>query len=523
MSFVSNILAGGAHFGSFQVWAFIVLGVLLGIVFGAIPGLTGTTAIAMFTPLTFALSTYAAFGFLLGIYCGGYYAGSIPAILINTPGAPGNAATCVEGYPMRGKGQAGKALSLSVTASMIGGVFSALALMVFSPIIGEMGYLFGAPEYFAIAMLGMTCLASVSGKDLIKGIASGLLGLCMAMIGQDQITGMTRFTFGNIYMLAGIGLVPGLIGLFALTEVLSKAEGVGKTKDEILTDFAFYRPRLSDYMHCKWILFKSCVIGTVIGAIPGTGPAISSWMAYNEAKRSSKHPETYGTGEPEGVISCEASNNAVTGGAMIPLTTLGIPGDSATAILLGALMVHGMTPGVSFVKNYPDMLYFFFLVLIVSNLFMWLFGLVGTKFFPYILAVPTTILMPFVVVLCMCGVFTTSYTYYSLFMITALGAIGFVLLRAGFSMAPMVLGFVLGNIIENNFQRALISSQHNPLVFVSSPLSIGIWVAAIVLTAWMIKKNKDSAKLDKQLAEAKRIEEEERRAREAAAAESSEE
>ena len=486
MDILQNLAAGIAHLASPEVWLFIILGVAVGIVFGAIPGLTATTAIAMFTPLTFALPRYPAFGFLLGIYCGGYYAGSIPAILLKTPGAPGNAATCVDGYPMREQGLAGKALSLSVTSSMIGGIFSALVLLFFAPLIGKMGYLFGAPEYFAIAMMGMTCLAGVSGKDLCKGIASGLLGLCMAMIGQDAITGMTRFTFGSVQMISGISLIPGLIGLFAVTEVLSKAEEIGREKKGTITDFKFYPPKLADYIHIKWILFKSCLIGTVIGAIPGTGPTISAWMAYNEAKRSSKHPELYGKGSSEGVIACEASNNAVTGGAMIPLTTLGIPGDSVTAILLGALMIHGMTPGVTFVTNYADMLYFFFIVLIIANLFMWAFGLLGSKLFPYILSVPTQILMPFVIVMCICGVYAAASTYYNLFLIVILGAVGFLLIKAGFSMAPMVLGFVLGNIIENNFQRALIGSNMDPLCFFSSPLSIGIWVAAIVLTTWLL-------------------------------------
>ncbi|MBQ6900570.1 MAG: tripartite tricarboxylate transporter permease [Firmicutes bacterium] len=492
MELLTNLTAGFAHLASPEVWIFMILGVLVGIVFGAIPGLTATTALAMFTPLTFALSKYTAFGFLLGVYCGGYYAGSIPAILINTPGAPGNAATCVEGYPMREKGQAGKALSLSVTSSMMGGIFSALVLMLFAPLIGEMGYLFGAPEYFAIAMLGMTCLAGVSGKDLPKGIASGLLGLCMAMIGQDAITGMTRFTFGSVNMMAGISLIPGLIGLFALTEVFAKAEQIGKKKEEIITDFTFYKPRLADYIHCKWILFKSCLIGTVIGAIPGTGPTISAWIAYNEAKRSSKHPEEYGHGAAEGIIACESSNNAVTGGAMIPLTTLGIPGDSVTAILLGALMIHGMTPGVTFVTNYPDMLYFFFIVLIISNLAMWAFGLLGSKFFPYILAVPSSILFPFVIVLCICGVYASSANYYNLFLIVIIGAVGFLLVKAGFSMAPMVLGFVLGSLIETNFQRTLIGSSMDPMAFIESPLSKGIWIAAVVLTSWMLVKNRKS-------------------------------
>lgn len=496
MELLNNLAAGFAHLASFEVILFVIGGVLIGIIFGAIPGLTATTALAMFTPLTFSLSKYTAFGFLLGVYCGGYYAGSIPAILINTPGAPGNAATCVEGYPMREKGQAGRALSLSVTSSMIGGIFSALLLMFFAPLIGEMGYLFGAPEYFAIAMLGMTCLAGVSGNDLPKGIASGLLGLCMAMIGQDAITGMTRFTFGSVNMMAGVSLIPGLIGLFALTEVLAKAEQIGRVKDKILTDFKFYRPKLADYIHNKWMIIKSCVIGSVIGAIPGTGPTIAAWIAYNEAKRSSKHPEEFGHGTAEGIIACEASNNAVTGGAMIPLTTLGIPGDSVTAILLGALMIHGMTPGVTFVSTYPDMLYFFFIVLVIANIIMWAFGLLGSKLFPYILAVPTSILIPFVIVLCICGVYASSSNYYNLFLIVVIGTIGFLLSKCGFSMAPMVLGFVLGNIIETNFQRALISSSLNPICFVSSPLCIGIWCATIILTTWMILKNKKSNKLN---------------------------
>ncbi len=243
-----------------------------------------------------------------------------------------------------------------------------------------------------------------------------------------------------------------------------------------------------------WLMIIAGVmIGIIFGAIPGTGPTIAAWMAYNEARRSSKHPEEYGHGSAEGVIACESSNNAVTGGAMIPLTTLGIPGDSVTAILLGALMIHGMTPGVTFTTTYPDMLYFFFIVLIIGNLVMWLCGLLGSKFFPRILAVPTQILIPFVIVLCICGVYASASTYYNLFLIVAIGGIGYLLLKAGFGMAPMVLGFVLGSTIENNFQRALIAGDLNPLCFFSSPLSIGIWVAAILLTGWMVIKNRKSS------------------------------
>lgn len=490
MELLQNLAGGAAQLLSVQVWLFMVLGVFVGIVFGAIPGLTATTAIAMFTPITFALEPFPAFAFLLGIYCGGYYAGSIPAVLLKTPGAPGNAATCVDGYPMREKGEAGKALTLSVTSSMIGGVFSALCLMFFAPMIGEIGCLFGAAEYFAVAMLGMTCLASISGKDLSKGIVSGLLGMCIAMIGQDSITGMLRFTFGSPYMIAGVALIPGLIGIFAVPEVLNKAEEIGREKKGTIVDYSFYPPKPSDYLYCKWMIIKSCAIGTLVGAIPGTGPSIASWMAYNEAKRCSKHPEEYGHGSPEGLIACESSNNAVTGGAMIPLTTLGIPGDSVTAILMGALMIHGMTPGVTFVSNHGDMLYFFFIVLLISNLIMWAFGLLGSKFFPYILAVPTKILMPFVAVFCVCGVYASTNTYFSLIIMTVLGTLGFFMTKAGFGLAPMALGFVLGNIIETNLQRALISGGLTPLALFNSPLSIGLWIVAIVLTAWMFVRNR---------------------------------
>jgi len=281
MDIFQNLIAGLVQLGDVSVLMFVVIGVLVGIIFGAAPGLTATTAIAMFTPMTFKMPINTSFAFLLGIYCGGYYAGSIPAILIRTPGAPGNAATCIDGYPMCEKGEAGKALTLSVVSSCIGGIFSALMLFLFAPIISKFALKFGAPEYFAVSIMGMTCIASVSGKDILKGIVGALIGISISMIGMDSISGISRFTFGNLQMMAGISLIPALIGFFALTEVFSKAEKIGNDPIGKITNFKFHKPKFVEYWENKWLLLESSLIGTIIGAIPGTGPTIAAWMAYN--------------------------------------------------------------------------------------------------------------------------------------------------------------------------------------------------------------------------------------------------
>jgi len=491
---MSNFTSGFIQVLDPSVLLFCVLGVIVGIIFGAVPGLTATTGVAMFTPMTFGMPMSSSFAFLLGIYCGGYYAGSIPAVLIRTPGSPGNAATCLDGYPMCKKGQAGRALSLSVTASCIGGIFSAMCLFFFAPIISNMALKFGPAEYFAIALMGMTCIASVSGKDLIKGVIGALIGINISMIGMDSISGVSRFTFGHVRMMSGVSLVPALIGLFALTEVLSKTEKIGQDDIRNIDSFNFHLPNFKEYWSIRWALFKSCVIGTVIGAIPGTGPTIAAWMAYNEAKRSSKNPEEYGHGSAEGIVACESSTNATTGGALIPLLTLGIPGDSVTAVLLGALMIQGLTPGPMMLRENFGILSFFLWILIIANFIMLFLGLFGSKFFPYILAVPSKILFPFVIVLCMLGSFSSANSFFDLKAVVVIGVLGYVLLKLGFTMPPLVLGFILGPIIESSFQRAMIGSNQNPLIFISSPLSIGIYSFTIVITAMMYLRQKRDSK-----------------------------
>lgn len=394
LSAIQTVMTSFMDVLNFDCLFWIVLGTLIGIVFGAAPGLTATTAVALFTPITFYMPLNISLSFLMGMYCGGFYAGSIPAILINTPGAPGNAATVMDGYPMAKNGQAGRALSISVTSSYIGGTLSAFALLIFAPIIAKIALKFGAPEYFAVAVLGLVCIAGVSGKSIIKGIAGASIGMFLSTIGMDPIDGLPRFTLDSVYLMGGISLIPALVGLFAITEVLSKLDKLDDDNSKVISQISGIMPHFSEYWKNKWLIIKSSVIGIFVGAVPGTGPTIASWMAYNEAKRSSKHPEKYGTGIAEGVMATESSNNAVTGGALIPLLTLGVPGDTVTAVLLGALMIQGLTPGPMLLTEHYDLVAFLLWILIFANIVMLLMGLLSSKFAPYILKIPVKILMP---------------------------------------------------------------------------------------------------------------------------------
>lgn len=466
----------------------ITIGTVVGILFGAAPGLTATTAVALFTPITFYMPLDVSLSFLMGIYCGGFYAGSIPAILINTPGAPGNAATVMDGYPMAKKGRAGEALGHSIVASWIGGTVSAFALLIFAPIIASMALKFGAPEYFAVAVMGLVCIAGVSGKSLAKGVAGAAIGMVLGTVGMDPIDGLPRFTFGSLDLMGGIALIPALVGLFAITEILAKAETIGvNTGEEIICQVKSALPPLRDYITYKFVLIKSIIIGIIVGAIPGTGPTIASWMSYNEAKRTSKHPEDFGTGIPEGIIASESSNNAVTGGALIPLLTLGVPGDTVTAVLLGALMIQGITPGPMLMVERYDIVAQLLIILLLANLVMLAMGLLGSRYFPYILKIPFQILMPIVAVLCITGGYAVNTSFFDAMMVVVLGSCGYLMVRLGFPVAPIVLGLILGPIIEPNMRRALVVDL-SPLVFVSTPISAGLLVLSFILVYFMKKR-----------------------------------
>ncbi len=470
----------------FSVWNILlnVLGVAIGIVFGALPGLTATMGVALFLPFTFGMQPVSAFALLLGIYCGGIYGGSVTAILIRTPGTPAAAATVLDGYPLAQQGHAFAALSGATIASFVGGVFSCLALMLLAPQLAKVALSFGPPEYFAVGLFGLSIVSSIAGDQILKGVLSGLFGLVIASIGIDPIEGSPRFTFGSITLMGGVDFVSSLIGLFAISEVLSKVEtiftekkldGLGRMGGSIIGAKVLVANTVN--------MIRSSIIGTIVGIIPATGSGMASWLSYNEAKRASKEPKKFGHGSYEGLIASETANNAVTGGALVPLLTLGIPGDVVTAIMLGALMLQGLTPGPQLFSNHPDVVFGIYAMMILANVFMLILGLIGINAFVKVLKIPTGILMPCVLALTYIGAFAINNSVFDMRVATLMGLVGYVFTKANFPVPPILLGIILGPIIETNFRRSLIMS-HGDLTIFTRPICLVFIIISCVAFFW---------------------------------------
>ena len=361
---------------NWQNFLIIPVGLVIGIVVGAIPGLTSDLGIILCIPLTYGMDPTMAILMLLAIYCGGTYGGSITAILINTPGTSANAATLFDGYPMTVKGQAFKALQMALYASTIGGLISAFSLLFLAPLIAKITLLFGPAEYFALAVFGLSVIAGVSNDSIFKGLIAACLGLFMTTIGVDSISGTARFLFGQKKLMAGIDLIIALIGMFAISEILTKSKYDPKTDHKIYDPKALTKDKITkeEYRRCRKPIGIGSLVGVIIGATPGTGGGLAAFIAYNQVKQASKHPETFGKGEIEGVAVAESANNGACGATMIPMLTLGVPGDGATAILMGAFMLHGMVPGPSLFAEQGNVLYAIMLGLLVVNVFMYIVG-----------------------------------------------------------------------------------------------------------------------------------------------------
>ena len=456
------------------------IGLAAGIIIGALPGLTGTMGIALLLPLTYGMSSIHGMMLLLGVYCGGIYGGSITAILINTPGTPASAATSLDGYPMAQQGHAKRALHDALAASMIGGLISCVILLTCAPMVAKFALNFGAREYFALSLFGLTIIASVGGKSVLKGLLMGFAGLLLGCVGIDSLEGVSRFTFGNNYLTGGFNIIPVLIGLFAITEIMTKSRDINKA---VGTTVAVEEEKVSfaDVLRYKIVLLKSSVIGAFIGAVPGTGAAIASFLAYNEAHRTSKHPEEYGMGSEEGLVACESSNNAVTGATMIPLLTLGIPGDTNTAVLLGALTMQGIQPGPMLFTKQANWVYSIMIGMMLVNLFMYLQGRLFVKGFSNITKISTKIMVPCLVVLCVIGAYAIKYNTFNAAAMVVIGVIGYLLKKLDFPLTPMVIGLVLGNLCESNMRRALLLSRGNWLTFFQSPIACVFLALAVFM------------------------------------------
>lgn len=491
-----------------QNFLIIPIGLALGIVVGAIPGLTSDLGIILCIPLTYGMDPTMAILMLLAIYCGGTYGGSITAILINTPGTSANAATLFDGYPMAKKGHAYKALSMALFASTIGGLLSAFALLFLAPQIAKITLLFGPAEYLALAVFGLSVIAGVSNKSVLKGLIGACIGIFMSTIGMDNISGTTRFTFGNINLMSGIDLIIVLIGLFAISEIMMKSQynprldrqninAASLTKDKVTRD---------EYRRCRKPIALGSLIGIIIGATPGTGGGLAAFISYNQTKQSSKHPETFGQGEIEGIAASESANNGACGATMIPMLTLGVPGDGATAILMGAFMIHGMVPGPMLFKDQGNILYAIMLGLIVVNVFMYVIGSVFTRFYAHITRIPYEILACIVLTFCIAGSYSTNNRLYDIYIILIFGIISYFLRRMDFQLVPILLGIVLGPLAEDNFRRAIVLSDGSLSIFVTRPISLlflVIAVGSIVLFACRNHKAKvQSAQAEVQSAQA---------------------
>ncbi|HIR45740.1 MAG TPA: tripartite tricarboxylate transporter permease, partial [Candidatus Ventrisoma faecale] len=389
------------------IW--INLGVFIGAVFAAIPGLSVILCVILFLPVTYTMSAIPGMMFLLGIYCAGGYGGSVSAILINTPGTPHAAATMLDGHPLSKKGRTKAALKIALYASTFGGVFSALMLLFLGPQVAKVAAQLGTPEYFMVCVFGLTIIAGVSGKSIVRGLISACLGLLIACVGSDPMTSYDRFTFGISRLYLGMDLAVCLIGLFALVEILAKAE---KRLDSLKLDTAKMHDdgkiTKAEYKRMARPVIVSSLIGVMVGIIPGTGASEASWFSYSQAKNMSKHPEEFGHGSVEGIAAAESANNAVTGATLIPLLTLGIPGDGTVAIMLSALMINGLNPGISLFTTDGDIMYAIMLGLILVNVFMFIQGKFLTTLFAKVVSIPQEILTPIIVIFCMAGAYSVN-------------------------------------------------------------------------------------------------------------------
>ena len=468
----------------------INIGVFIGSVFAAIPGLSVILCVILFLPVTYSMTAIPGMMFLLGIYCAGGYGGSVSAILINTPGTPHAAATMLDGHPLSEQGRTKAALKIALYASTFGGISSALMLLFLGPQVARVAAQLGTAEYFMVCVFGLTIIAGVSGKSIIKGLISACLGLLISCVGSDPMTSYDRFTFGISRLYLGLDLAVCLIGLFALVEIMSKAE---KRLDRLNLDTTQIKDdgiiTKEEYKRMARPMLLSSLIGVMVGIIPGTGASEASWFSYNTAKNMSKHPEEFGHGSVEGIAAAEAANNAVTGATLIPLLTLGIPGDGTVAIMLSALMINGLNPGLTLFTTQGNIMYAIMLGLILVNIFMLLQGKFLTRLFAKVVSIPQEILTPIIVIFCFAGAYSVNENFFDVGVALIFGMLAWILRKLELPPVPILLGLVLGSMTETNFRRALLISNGNPKIFFSSVYCI-IFLVLILLAVGTIVRGK---------------------------------
>lgn len=478
---------------------FVFIGITSGIIVGALPGLTATMGCALLIPFTFGLAPIQGLLMLMGIFCGGIYGGSISGILIRTPGTPSAAATLLDGYPLCQKGLAGKAIGISTVSSFVGGTIGAIVMTFLSPQIAKIGLKFGPPEFFALAIFGLGMIITISGRSLLKGIIAALFGLLITIIGFDPLSGVPRFTFGSQNLLGGVTFIPALIGLFGYAQVFRNIEKI-TILPPVDSKVENILPKIGEILSTLKTMIKSAVMGTFIGSIPGTGCDVAAFVTYGEAKRSSKHPEKFGTGILEGVAAPEAGNNGATGGAMIPMLTLGVPGDAVTAVLLGALTIHGLQPGPMLFKDHLDVIYPIFAGMIMAQFILLIVGLSGARVFARLINIDRRILTPVIFFLCVVGSYSMRFSFFDVSLSLIIGVIAYFMEYYEYPVSPILLALILGPMAEQNLRRSLIISHGDPTIFFQRPISAIFIILALVVIVTSYYRIKKAQEREKQTA-----------------------
>ena len=464
----------------------VIGGVVIGVLVGALPGLSSPMAIALLIPFTIPLDPVPAIAMMAALYCAATFGGSITAILINAPGAPPAVATALDGYPMARRGEAGRALGLATFSSVAGGTISLVVFLFATPFLANIALSFTPSEYFALALFALSMLASISGRSALRNLIAGAVGVLLSTIGIHLVTGVERFTFAIPELSDGVHFVPVLIGLFAIGELLNQSQGLDVHYERIRAT-VMKLPGGEDLRRIWPTILRSSGLGTLIGILPAEGATVAAIIGYNEARRWSKNKHEFGTGCPEGIAGPEAANNAATGGAMVPTLALGIPGSATTALILAALIMHGLRPGPDLMQNTPEFVYTIFGAMLLANLAFLVLGLAGARIFALITLLPRTFLWPAVLALAVIGAYAHSSTLFDVWVMLAAGIVGFFMLRHGFGPAPLIMGLILGTILEESFSQAMILYDNNFWAMFERPIVVIFFaLTALSLTVPMV-------------------------------------
>ena len=504
-----DIVAGMSTILHPDILIMMVLGVILGIIFGSIPGLTSPAALALVMPMTYAMEASTSFAVLVSVYIGGMTGGLISAILLRMPGTSAAIATVFDGYPMAKKGQPSKALGLGISASIFGGLFSWAALYLISPQLTKIALQFGEFEFFALVFFALTLVSVLLQGQPLKGLIAMLLALLLTTVGASPVDGTRRFTFGLYQLDGGFDFLVVIIGAFALSEIFSSAGKLNENLTAIKPNFKDgILPSPSLMVKHLWTLIRSSIIGTFIGIMPGLGGAPAALLAYAQEKKSSKHPEQFGTGIPEGILSVESANNAVTGGALIPMLTLGIPGDPSTALLMAAFMIQGVDVGPLLFSEKPELVNSIMSSVLVANIIMFVVMLVAIRFFVLVLRAPKFYLLPYIMVFCIIGAFSIGNQMFDVYAMLAFGVLGYILEKNEYPLAPFTLAFLLGNLFEHNFRRTQMNRGSILEALMTPSIGTAIFILAIVLpivTALLDRKKRMQAMNSEDLSAAEEV------------------